>query len=197
MERAPVIFPTLFWKFSLFRLIFLNFSSVGLANALVIIVWQVLKAVWATPGYLSSVYSVLTVFNPCVISSRPCGPFGLAGSWMEAPAPPADLPKRSSLSLLSCSSMAAFALRNSLFSLYWTSSAILACCSSIFFLASDNSLATLILFFSVSSAIRLSSASLFSLICSCNSLAFAIFSSLVSELCGFPDDPSFCLFEIF
>ncbi len=179
IERPPVIFPTLFWKFSLAKLIFLNFSSLRSFIMFVKYTWIVLKQVLATPGCLSSVYRVLTVLIPCLTSSIPWGPEGFGCSWTTAPGYDSYfLPNLSSLSLFSYSSILAFASKNSFFSLFCYSSAISFYYSSSLRLFSDISFANLILFLSCSSAKRLSSSALFFLIASCNSFAFLSFSSL-------------------
>ena len=145
----------------------------------------VLKQVLAIPGCLSSVYSVLTNFNPCfTYSIGSTLAYGLVSTTAAAVSPPIFLPNLSSLSLLSCSSIYYFADKNSFFSLFYCSNAIHFCYSSIFLLASANSLTILILFFSASSYNLFSSSALFFLIYSCNSFAFLNFSSLVIVFFG-------------
>lgn len=153
----------------------------------------VLKQVLATPGYLSSVYKVLTIFMPCFTNSIP----STVGFYYVLYPPPVAtddvppvLPNLSILSLSNYSSILYLAYKNSYFSLFCTSNAIFFYYSSIFLFTSDISLAPLILYFSLSSLSLFSSSALFFLIDSCSSFAFFSFSSFDNVLFG-PDDSDF------
>ena len=167
--RPPFILPTRVWNASLARFIFWNLTSFGSFITLATYFEIVVRHVLATPGCLSSVYSVFTVLIPCWIVSS--GDFALAFSAYYSMNffSSNGMPLRSHLSLSILIRAAFLASASSILSFFLYSIAILASCSSHALLAAAcafppfnrlNSISWSLIFFS--SSLRIFAALIFS-----------------------------------